>query len=163
MRVVRQLLVQPRVDGERAAIGQQQRVAVGRRLRDDVDAERRRSRPACCRRRSTGPSLAHLLRERARGEVGCPAWREGHDETDRLRRIRLRESARRRERADRAIRCFFMLHSFGANLAFHRPHGRAMTDSLDFFGERRFFFGEERDVVAANRIARCCSSALSCV
>ena len=86
MRVVRQLRVQARVDGERTAIGQQDRVAVGRGLRDRIDAHDAVRARLVLDDDRLAHLLAHLLRERARGEVGRAAGKR-HDELDRAVRV----------------------------------------------------------------------------
>ena len=96
-----QVLVEVRIDRQRRAQQQQQRVAVRRRLADGV------GRDVAAR---AGPGLdhhrllqagGHLLRNRAADDVERPAGRRRHDHPDRLRRIGLRDRSRRRVKRQR--------------------------------------------------------------
>src|SRR4051812_48873369 len=87
-RLVRQTAVIARIESE-AYMREQQRVPVGRRLGDQVGAERR-SRPALVldhERLRKDPGK--FLRENAPDEIGSTAGRRGNDNTYRLGGIRL--------------------------------------------------------------------------
>ena len=73
----------------------QQRVAVGRRLRHHVGADRAARAAAILHQHRLPHRLLHALRDDARGDVGGAARRERHDDADRFRRksLRLGEAA----------------------------------------------------------------------
>ena len=97
-RIVRQLL-QVRQDREHAVVPGQQRVAVGRRLRDRLGGRNAGRAAAILDHHGGLAVLADLGREHARDDVGDAAGRDRHDDPDRLRRKVLRRArapARRR-------------------------------------------------------------------
>ena len=68
-----ELRVDARADRERADVGEQHRVAVGRALRDELRADVAVRARACSRRRPAGPSISRELRPKwcARGCRTC--------------------------------------------------------------------------------------------
>ena len=99
-RVVRHLRIERRIDRLRADRSHQQRVAVGRRLGDEVGAEVAAGAGLVLDDEGLAERLAELRREGAREDVGRPAGRERHDDADRLVRPRaLRARPRRWRRA----------------------------------------------------------------
>jgi hypothetical protein len=76
-RIVRQLRIQARVHAERATIGDQDRVAIGHCLGDGVGPERAIGARLVVDDDRLAERLAHLLRERARRQVGAAAGGKG--------------------------------------------------------------------------------------
>jgi hypothetical protein len=92
-RIVRQLRHQARHDGERRG-RHQQRVAVRRRLGDDVGPDHRAAAGAVVHHHRLAPQLAQLQAHGAADDVSAAAGRERHYEAHRPGRIGLRVSLR---------------------------------------------------------------------
>ena len=90
--VVGQRLVERDVDRQRAHVGEQQRVAVGRRLRGLVDADRAAGAADILDDELLAERLAHRWHEHAGQRVGRTAGRERHDHGDGLGGIGLRHA-----------------------------------------------------------------------
>ena len=107
-RVEWHLRIERRIDRLRADRAHQQRVAVGRRLRDEVGAEVAAGTRLVVDDEGLAERLAELRRERARQDVGGAAGRERHDDADRLRGPgagRRRRRLRKQRRRDQRGRC----------------------------------------------------------
>jgi len=100
--VERQLLVDHGVDGE-AGRAQEQRVAVGRRLRRDFGADDARGARAIVHDYLLAERVADRFRQDACIDVGAPTRRKRHDEPDRSFGIAIRR--RDRGRGQRCERC----------------------------------------------------------
>ena len=96
-RVERKLRIEARVDRLRARIGHEQRVAVGRGLRDRVGADDAARAGAILDHDGLAPLLAQQLPDLAREHVGRAARRLRDDQLDDLRRERLRCCGCRRQ------------------------------------------------------------------
>src|SRR5213079_1507345 len=99
-RVVAELLVQVRIHHVAADAGEEKRVAVGRRLRRELRADRAAGAGPVVDDDRLAKLRADLLRDRARHGVVAAAGREGDDQVDRLRRV-LSERERRPEKQNR--------------------------------------------------------------
>ena len=86
-RIERHLRVQVRIDRDQAVLAQQQRVAVGRRLRDHVAGDVAVGARMILDDDRRAEQLGKLLPDDARGDIGCAAGRDRHDQLDRARRI----------------------------------------------------------------------------
>ena len=102
LRVVRHLRVQRRVDRQVAGLAEHDRVAVGRRLGDRVDAEVAAGAGLVVDDEGPAGGRGDLLAGLAGNDVGAAAGRERHDDADRLGRPGLREGARAERRWRRA-------------------------------------------------------------
>ena len=100
-RIERHLLVEARIDHDRRARRDEQRVAVGRRLGDHRRADVAAGAAAVVDDERLLQLLRQPLGHRARGDVRRSARRPRHDDGDRLGRIRLRERDGRRPRRGR--------------------------------------------------------------
>jgi hypothetical protein len=88
LRVERELAVERRIGGKRDA-GEQQRVAVGRRVRDRGGADIGRGPGAIDHHEALAQAVAQPLGEHARDQVGAAAGCERHHDLDQARRIGL--------------------------------------------------------------------------
>ena len=88
-RIVRQLRVHARIDRQRRQ-AHQQRVAVGRRLGDDVVADDGAGAGAVIDHHLLAELLGEFLRDDAADDVGAAARRRRHDQPDRAVRVILR-------------------------------------------------------------------------
>ena len=86
-RIVVELGLHERVDGERAVRAGEQRVAVGRRARRHLGAEAAARAGAVLDHEGLAERLAHALAAQPRDEVRIAAGRERHDHAHRLVRI----------------------------------------------------------------------------
>ena len=89
-RIERQLRIDARADDQAAEVGEQQRVAVGRALRDEIGADVAVRAGLVLDDHRLAPDLGELRADLAREDVGGAAGRVRHDEADRLRWIGLR-------------------------------------------------------------------------
>jgi hypothetical protein len=103
--VVGQRLVERDVDRERAHVGEQQRVAVGRRLGRLVDADRATGAADILDDELLTERLAHALAQHAGQSIGRPAGGERDDHRDGLGRIGLRHGDGRQREAGGQGRC----------------------------------------------------------
>ncbi len=87
-RVVGHRLVEARIDRMRGQRAHQDRVAVGRRLRDHVGADVAAGAGLVLHNHRLAPHLGELLRDEAAGDVERSAGRERHDQLHGLRRDR---------------------------------------------------------------------------
>ena len=94
-RVVRQLAIDVGQDRVRAGRVEQQRVAVRRRLRDELRADAAAGAGAVLDDERLAELRAHAVGENPRDAVDAAAGRERNDDAHRLDRIRLRERAPR--------------------------------------------------------------------
>ncbi len=95
-RIVARLGIDGRIDAVRH-VGVEQRVAVGRRPRDDLRAQHAGGARPVVDDQVVAADLLELLRHQPPGEVGAAARRIGHHEADGLRRVcRLRAGRRLR-------------------------------------------------------------------
>ena len=94
--VVAGVLVQVRVDHQRALVRERDRVAVGRGLRPGGGADVALRAGAVVDDHLLAPRLAQLRRQDARQRVGAAARRERHDEAHRLVGKLLRDAGRGR-------------------------------------------------------------------
>ena len=83
-RIVAELRLHERIDGERSVRAGEQRVAVGRGFRRHVGAEAAARAGAVLDHDRLAEHLLHVLAGDARDEVGVAARRERHDQPDRL-------------------------------------------------------------------------------
>ena len=98
LRIVPHLAVEMRCGGQRAVAGQQQRVAVGRRLRDSVGAERFVAPRTIVDDDRLSPRLRQRLADRAGENVGHGAGRGRNDDLDGAVGILVLRQAQRRTR-----------------------------------------------------------------
>jgi hypothetical protein len=97
-RIVRELAVERHVDRHRGGVDQQ-RVAVGRGLRDQLVGDVGAGPRSVLDDHRLAEELGELRREQPRVDVDAAAGRETDDEPDRLERIGLRKAAPRRAAA----------------------------------------------------------------
>ncbi len=101
-RVERHLGVEVRIDRDQAVLAEEQRVAVGRRLRDHVAGDVAVGAGMVLDHDRLVEKLGEFLSDHARDDVGGAAGRDRHDELDRARGIlRERRSGRQRKEARR--------------------------------------------------------------
>ena len=93
-RIERQLGIDARADHQAAEVGEQQRVAVGRALRDEIGADVAVRAGLVLDHDRLAPDLGELRPDLAREDVGGAAGRVGHDDADRLGRVVLRRARR---------------------------------------------------------------------
>jgi hypothetical protein len=110
--VVRQVGIQRRVDGV-LVIGEQQRVAIRRRLGCELARDNAGGAGAVIDDHLLAEDLAELRAEKPRQEIGRAARRGGRDQTDRAGRIVLRLRAERSERDQSAYK---MSHGLGRKI-----------------------------------------------
>jgi hypothetical protein len=86
-RIERHLRVQVRIDRDQAVLAQQQRVTVGRRLRDQVAGDVAVGARMIVDDDRHGENLGKLLADDACGNIGSAAGWDRHDHLDSPRRI----------------------------------------------------------------------------
>src|SRR6267154_5807220 len=116
LRVERQRPVQRHVDrvGRR---GDEERVAVGRALRDEIGADVAARSGAVLDDDRLPERFAQTGRERPRGEIGDPARRKSDDEPDRLRGVLRERGERKKERDHPGAACHPSFERRGKNHA----------------------------------------------
>ena len=102
-RVVGQFLVERWIDGQ-ADAAQQHRIAVGRRLRDDVRAQHTPCTGAVVRHDGGAQYRREAFRENPRDDIGPTSAREWHDHADRAIGITALRECRQRHRCKRPDR-----------------------------------------------------------
>ncbi len=93
-----------RVDRERSRGAHQHRVAVGRRLRDDIGADVAAGARPVVDHHLLREAVAQFLRDRAGDDVGAAARRKRDDEADGLRGIGVRRGPRLRRQCCKRCR-----------------------------------------------------------
>ncbi len=125
--IVMQVLVDGRIDGDRAGLAEQERVAVGFRLRHHLGAEDRACAAAVLDHDRLADRFPDALGDDARHRIRAAARRIGNDELDRPRRIIVGADGGDRERAS------------GGQSQSPRPNG-ASPHRRHFVSSREHFF-----------------------
>ena len=105
-RVVGQALVEPRIE-RKTDVAEQHGVAVRRRLTRDVGADSAAGAATIVSDDRLAEPVVQPLHQHARDDIGAAAWRERHDQANRLGRIALGDcgsACNDRERGDEDLK-----------------------------------------------------------